>query len=168
MPISFGTSTIVIFLPDLSGALVAWPPSNGLAAAGAAAPPASQARGLVGRSSAPSHLPAAFAAPAANDKANIAAAVVVNKLVFIFDSSLDAAIGGVGPPKAPCSVAATEGTCDQHRKNERDANDADCRVPLDARQRQPVLEKLDHREADHGAPDGAGTAENAGSSQHDR
>ena len=121
----------------------------------AAAPPASQASGLVGRSSAPSHLPAAFAAPAANDKANIAAAVVVNKLVFIFDSSLDAAISGVGPPKAPCSVAATEGTCDQHRKNERDANDDDCRVPLDARQRQPVLEELDHREADHGAPDGA-------------
>src|ERR1700733_1799786 len=168
MPISFGTSTTVISLPDLSGALFAWPPSKGLAAAGAAAPPASQASGLVGRSSAPSHLLAAFAPPAANDRANIAAAVVVNKLAFIFDSSLDAAIGGVGPPKAPCSVAAAEGTCDQHRKNKRDADDDDCRVALDARQRQPILEELDHREADQGAPDGAGAAENAGSSQHDR
>src|ERR1700734_3716956 len=83
MPISFGTSTTVISLPDLSGALVAWPPSKGLAAAGAAAPLASQASGLVGKSSAPSHLLAAFAPPAANDSANIAAAVVVNKLVFI-------------------------------------------------------------------------------------
>src|ERR1700689_1697085 len=83
MPISFGTSTTVISLPALSGALAAWPPSYGLAAAGAAAPPASQASGLVGRSSAPSHLLAAFAAPAANDKANNDAAVVVNKLVFI-------------------------------------------------------------------------------------
>src|SRR5258707_4397625 len=83
MPISFGTSTMVISLPDLSAALVGRPPSYALAAAGAAAPPASQASGLVGRSSAPSHLLAAFALLATNDKANIAAAVVVNKLVFM-------------------------------------------------------------------------------------
>src|ERR1700729_2433395 len=95
MPISFGTSTMVISLPDLSAAPAALPPSNGLAASGVAAPPASQASGLVGRSSAPSHLPAAFAPPAANERANIAAAVVVNKLAFIPDSSLDAASSGV-------------------------------------------------------------------------
>src|ERR1700684_1616872 len=83
MPISFGTSTMAISLPALSGALAAWPPSYGSAAAGPVPPLAAQASGLVARSSAPSHLLAAFAAPAANDKTNNDAAVVVNKLVFI-------------------------------------------------------------------------------------
>src|SRR5208283_4293079 len=99
MPISFGTSTRTISLPALSGGLVGWPPSYFMGAA-AAAPPASQASGLVGRSSPPSHLPAAFAALAANARATIVAAVLVSNLAFILGSSLDAASGGVGPPKA--------------------------------------------------------------------
>src|ERR1700722_12442145 len=96
MPISFGTSTRVISSPALSGGLVGWPPPNPWAPPGPPPPLASQASGPVGRSSAPSHLPAALAPPAANDRANTAAAVVVNKLAFIPDSSLDAASGGVG------------------------------------------------------------------------
>src|SRR5580658_8092342 len=89
MPISLGTSTRVISLPALSGGLVACPPSYGFAAAGAAAPLASQASGLVGRSSAPSHLLAALAPPAANARATIAAAVVASSFAFISISSLE-------------------------------------------------------------------------------
>src|ERR1700728_1420474 len=109
MPISLGTSTTVISLPALSGALAAWPPSYGLAAAGSAAPLASQASGLVGRSSAPSHLPAAFAPLAANARATIVAAVLVSNLAFISGSSLDAASGGVGPPRRALSRGGAGG-----------------------------------------------------------
>src|ERR1700735_5385589 len=133
MPISFGTSTMVISLPDLSAAPAALPPSNGLAASGVAAPPASQPSGLVGRSSAPSHLPAAFAPPAVSDKANIAAAVVVSKLTLM------SILPRCRSQRRWClrmhrSVSATlKGTRDQNRENERDPNDDDCPVPLDAR-----------------------------------
>src|SRR6266542_5938651 len=59
MPMSFGTSTTVIFLPLRLGALVGCPPSYGLATAGALA--LSQGSGWVGRSSPPVQVDAAAA-----------------------------------------------------------------------------------------------------------
>src|SRR5579871_5857033 len=84
MPISFGTSTTLISLPALLGGFVGWPPSYFTGAAGAGAP-APHSSGLVGKSSPPSHLLAAFA-PVAHAASAIAAAVVRRYLAFIMAS----------------------------------------------------------------------------------
>src|SRR5208283_901619 len=89
MPISFGTSTTVISLPALSGGLVGCPPSYFIGA-GAGGAPIPHSSGLVGRSSPPSHLAAAFAPVAQTDSANAAAAVVTRYLdvIVMFPSLL--------------------------------------------------------------------------------
>src|SRR5208283_129982 len=85
MPISFGTSTMVISLPALFGGLVGCPPSYFTGAVAAAAP-VPHSSGLVGRSSPPSHLLAAFAPAPQTDSAKAAAAVVMRYFVIIVAS----------------------------------------------------------------------------------
>src|SRR3984893_14857795 len=169
MPISFGTSTSVIGLPALSGAPVGWPPYKGLAAA-AAAGPASQASGLVERSSPPSHLSAATATPPAIATPRITSAAVFIvrcfMLCFIMVSSLKRRFLRLITPSARDLAASVERTCDQRGRDQDRADDDDGGVALDPGQRQPVLQQLNHDQADDGSPDRPNPAENAGAAEN--